>query len=215
MKKTVALTPLAGGFLLPVILSLGILGCGRSTPGGASPYRGTILPTPWPKVDFSLTATDGERFDFRRETEGFVTLLFFGYTSCPDICPVHMANIAAVLGKLPPTITNQVKVVFVSTDPARDKPERIREWLDHFDADFIGLRGSLETVNAIQQEIGLPPAVAARSEGEEHTVGHAAQVIAYTRDDSAHVVYPFGTRQTDWAHDLPKLVVEDWEGEMP
>lgn len=199
-----------GGSLLPVILSLGILACERGTADEPSPYRGTVLPTPWPKVDFSLPATDGHPFAFRQETEGFVTLLFFGYTHCPDICPVHLANIAAVLHKLAPDIANQVKVVFVSTDPVRDTPERIREWLDHFDPAFIGLRGPLDDVNDIQQQIGLPAAIMERSEGQSYTVGHAAQVIAYTRDGFAHVVYPFGTRQADWAHDLPRLVEETW-----
>jgi protein SCO1/2 len=72
------------------------------------------------KPDFTLNDTASEPFDFRTETEGFVTLLFFGYTYCPDVCPIHMANIGAVLATLPPGIANQVKVVMVSTDPNRD-----------------------------------------------------------------------------------------------
>lgn len=176
-------------------------------PGQAeeSAFRGIVLPQPWPKVPFTLMATDGSSFDFRRETDGHVTLLFFGYTHCPDICPVHMANIAAVLHELPPSVSGQVKVVFVSTDPDRDTPERLHDWLAQFDRDFIGLRGPLATVNEIQREIGLAPAIIENKEGE-YLVAHAAQVVAYTKDNRAHLVYPFGTRQVDWAHDIPKLV---------
>lgn len=204
-----------GCSLLPAILLLGMPGCDRGTADELSSYRGIVLPAPWPKIDFSLSATDGHQFAFRQETEGFVTLLFFGYTNCPDVCPVHMANIAAVLRKLAPDIANQVKVVFVSTDPKRDTPQRIREWLDQFDPTFIGLRGPLDDVNAIQQQIGLAPAMMEGSQGQPYTIGHAAQVIAYTRDGFAHVVYPFGTRQVDWAHDLPRLVGETWGNGMP
>lgn len=166
---------------------------------------------PIPKPDFVLTDTQGAAYHFAEETDGFVTLLFFGYTYCPDICPVHMANIAAVLDDFTYDLRNEIKVVFVSTDPARDSPERIRAWLDNFDRSFIGLRGSLEEVNRIQAELGLPPALADATEGDdEYLVGHSAAVLAFTKDGLAHVRYPFGTRQADWAHDLPKLVNATW-----
>ena len=142
---------------------------------------------------------------------GTVTLLFFGYTHCPDVCPVHLGNIAAVLGTLTPDVSGRVRVVFVSTDPERDTADRIRSWLDGFDRRFIGLRGSLDEVNAIQQRIGLAAAVVPDTSDGDYTVGHGAQVIAYTADDSAHVVYGFGTRQADWAADLPRLVGGEWD----
>lgn len=165
---------------------------------------------PTPKPDFTLTTTTGEPFDFRQETAGKVTLLFFGYTHCPDVCPVHMANIAAVLHKLPPDVAREVAVVMVTVDPERDTPQRLREWLDTFDGSFVGLLGSPDEINAIQQQIGLPAAVKIAGEGDEYFMGHAARVIAFTADDSAHVAYPFGTRQEDWAHDLPLLVAGRW-----
>ena len=191
------LSVLVGGF--------GLLACAGDSRATGS-LRGTRLAEPWPKPEFTLTGTDGRSFDFRRDTEGYVTLLFFGYTHCPDICPVHMANLGAVLHKLPPGTADQVRVVFVTTDPERDTPERLREWLDNFDPRFIGLAGSLDSVNAIQRRIGLAPAMRIPGDGDHYTMGHAAQIIAYTKDDLAHVVYPFGTRQEDWAHDLPILI---------
>jgi protein SCO1/2 len=165
-----------------------------------------------PKPAFTLNDTSGEPFDFRAKTDGSVTLLFFGYTHCPDICPIHMANIGAVLATLTPDLANQVKVVMVTTDPDRDSPERLRAWLDNFDPEFVGLVGSSEQTNAIQIELGLPPAVK-YGEGSEYTVGHSARVIAFTRDGYARFSYPFGTRQTDWAHDLSLLVNGDWSNE--
>ena len=169
--------------------------------------RGWMLSDPLPKVDFTLESMRGDSFDFLVETEGFVTLLFFGYTYCPDICPLHMANIGAVLKKLQPEVANKVKVVFVTTDPERDTPERLRQWLANFDPKFVGLRGTLEEVNAIQASIGLGAAYREDLPSGEYGIAHAAQVLAYTTDNQAHVMYAFGTRQEDWAHDLPVLVM--------
>ncbi|HXW97296.1 MAG TPA: SCO family protein [Gemmatimonadales bacterium] len=166
----------------------------------------TITP-PVPKPDFVLSTTDGKPFDFRKETAGYVTLLFFGYTHCPDVCPVHMANVAAALAKLGPEVNGAVKVVFVTTDPARDTPAVIRAWLDKFDPRFIGLTGdSLAILDALKQtRMGAPTREQADT---TYYVGHAAFVLAFTRDNLAHVVYPFGIRQADWVHDLKLLVKE-------
>jgi protein SCO1/2 len=166
----------------------------------------TILP-PIPKPEFVLRATDGKPFDFRKETAGYVTLLFFGYTHCPDVCPVHLANIAAALGKSSPEVNNGVKVVFVTTDPARDTPEVIRTWLDKFDRRFIGLSGdSAEIAGALRQVRMGAPTREQLPNDTTYYVGHAAFVMAFTRDDLAHVVYPFGIRQADWVKDLQKMV---------
>jgi protein SCO1/2 len=150
----------------------------------------------------------GGPWDFRRETEGYVTLLFFGYTHCPDVCPVHMANLGAVLDRLPSEVSNRVKVVFVTTDPARDTPERLRKWLGGFSPYFIGLTGTADQLTRAQIAAGLLPAApdTADSAKADYSVGHAAQVLAYTRDNLERVEYPAGTRQEDWAHDLPLLV---------
>jgi protein SCO1/2 len=169
------------------------------------------MPRPQEKVDFTLTDTEGEPFDFRARTDGYVTLLFFGYTYCPDVCPIHMANIGAVLDDFLFEVSSQIKVVFVTTDPERDTPERLRLWLDNFDTSFIGLRGGRDEVNEIQIALGLPASVIEETEGGGYLVGHSARVLAFTKDNLAHIAYPFGTRQTDWAHDLPKLVDERWE----
>jgi protein SCO1 len=166
-----------------------------------------MLANPAPKPPFTLTDTEGRPFDFVQETDGRVTLLFFGFTYCPDICPVHMANVAAVLDDLPPDMRRQIKVVFITGDPERDTPERLREWLDAFDPAFIGLRGSVDEVNAILAELRLVPLVHGEpDERGNYSVGHPAQILAFTPDGYLRLMYPFGMRQTDWANDLPKLV---------
>ncbi len=202
---------------LLLVAALTLLACeGRRAPsagapeaGGESPMR--TYPVPRPKPEFVLTDTDGRPFRFRAGTEGSLTLLFFGYTHCPDVCPVHMANIAAALKKVPDAVTRQVKVVFVTTDPERDTPARIRAWLDQFDPDFIGLTGTQAEVDSAQVAMRIPPAY--REPGPDGTVpdsnyfvGHAGHVIVFTRDGYARYAFPFGTRQSEWAQELPRLV---------
>jgi len=173
-----------------------------------APQHGTRLEPPFPRPSFTLTDTRGQPFEFQRETRGRLTFLFFGYTSCPDVCPVHVANVAAVLHKLPFEDQQRATFVFVSIDPARDSLPVLRAWLDHFDKNFIGLRGDLDTVNGIMASVGLPPAIIGPATGPKgfYEVAHAAAVLVYTADDSAHVAYPFGTRQLDWAEDIPRLL---------
>jgi protein SCO1 len=165
--------------------------------------QGPKITPPIAKPAFVLNTTEGKPFDFRKETEGEATLLFFGYTHCPDVCPVHLANIAAALKTLDPSVGEHLRVVFVTTDPARDTPAVVRTWLDKFDKRFIGLVGKREEVATILEQMRLPPFAIDSTAGDStYYVDHVAMVLAFTPDDSAHVVYPFGIKQTDWAHDL-------------
>jgi len=188
------------------------VGCSSDRAPGSEPplaegaSRAVEYPDPRPKPDFTLTATDGTRFAFRRETEGYLTLLFFGYTSCPDVCPVQMANLSAALHKLPDRVSRRVKVVFVTTDPERDSPERLRAWLDHFDKGFVGLTGTTAEIDSTQRLLQLPPAVREEIGQGRYLVGHVAHVIVFTRDGLGRYAFPFGTRQADWARELPRLV---------
>lgn len=84
------------------------------------------------------------RRDVARDPDAGITLLYVGYTNCDDICPTHMAMIARALDELPPEVRTRVRVIFITADPERDTPATLREWLDRFDASFIGLTGDPE-----------------------------------------------------------------------
>lgn len=167
--------------------------------------RGTLTPLPEARPDFVLSDATGNLYDFRAETEGRAALLFFGYTNCPDVCPIHMSSIAEVKRDLGAELSRRVVVVFVTVDPERDTPDRLRSWLGAFDSEFVGLRGSAEAVDSIQMALGLPPAMIAETESGDYDVGHASPVLAFSADDQLVVRYPHGTRQEDWRHDLPIL----------
>jgi protein SCO1/2 len=194
--------------LLGVFLILATLAPAQQ--GGSDVYRGGIVTPPLPKPRFVLTDTSGAPFDFWSRTQGSVTLLFFGYTDCPDQCPMHMANIGMALKKLPSSVADQVKLVFVTTDPARDTPVQLRRWLDNFDKHFVGLTGAEAALEAVQKAAGVPPARKTDLRNGSYGVAHANFVVAYTKDNLAHVIYPGGVGKDDWVHDLPLLVQETW-----
>jgi protein SCO1/2 len=166
-----------------------------------------VLTAPIAKPSFTLTDYNGKPFDFGRETDNKVALLFFGYTHCPDVCPLHMANIAAVLKQMPWEERSHVQVVFVTTDPERDTPARLKEWLGAFDPSFVGLTGTKAQLATAQQSLGLGEAQREYLNNDSSTyyLAHAAMVYAFARDGYAYLIYPFGIRQEDWANDLPLL----------
>jgi hypothetical protein len=124
-----------------------------------------------------------------------------------------MANIAAVLDRLPDDVSQRLKVVFITVDPERDTAVRLRQWLNLFDPSFVGLTADARSVeSAMQKALGelFFPITREDLGNGDYSVSHAAFVIAYTPDNLAHTVYPFGMRQDDWEHDIYKLVNSGW-----
>lgn len=192
--------------LAPLAL-LALLGACRSGEPARS-FRGVALAAPMTKPSFTLPDVNGRPFDFVAETRDKVALVFFGYTHCPDICPLHMANIAAVLRQMPHEERQRIVTVFVTTDPERDTPEHLKGWLANFDPAFLGLTGTPDELARVQEQFNLRPAFrefVPGADSSNYLVAHGAQVYAFARDGNGYLVYPFGIRQEDWANDLPKL----------
>jgi protein SCO1/2 len=194
----------------------------------AHAYHG-VEPSPTPKrPSYVLTDTDGKPFDFRAETQGRPTYVFFGYTNCPDECPTAMADIAGALRQVDPALAATAKVIFVSTDPKRDTAAVIRRWLDQFSTEFIGLTGTQKDLDAAQVATGIPasypegpvPTISGKPDEHVHkegtaphehfgplgySVAHSAAIFAYNADDVLPVLYPGGVTPSDIAADLPAL----------
>ncbi|MGH8961401.1 MAG: SCO family protein [Jatrophihabitantaceae bacterium] len=170
----------------------------------SGPYQGVGLDTPRPRPSFTLTDTAGQPFAFGTRTAGHPTLLFFGYTSCPDVCPTTMADIDNALKTLPLTLQKKIYVVFVSTDVKHDTASIIARWLQNFDSDnhasFVGLRGTQSQINLA--EISAHILVA-----EDGGQTHSTQVLLFGPDDYARVSYVYsgtdGNEAKQMAHDLP------------
>ena len=181
----------------------------RSDPAALA---GTVLDTPIVKAAEVLIDTHGNPFDLVADTKGQLTLLFFGYTSCPDVCPVHLAVLAGALRNVrgPARAT---KVIFVGVDTKRDTPAALEAYLAKFDPAFIGLTAAPEVLDRTQAALGLPaPLIEPPDSDGAYAVGHASQILAFTADDLCHVLYPFGIRRQQWEHDLPLLAANTWTG---
>jgi len=175
-------------------------GSGAATVEGPDDvYAGLDLAEPYRRPSFTLTDTSGAPFDFKAATAGRPTLLFFGYTNCPDVCPTTLADVAVALRGLDPQLVEQLQMVFVTTDPAYDTPEVLAEYLGRFDADlprpFIGLTGDQEAIDQAQLSTGVPLA-------EEDGRLHSSLLLLYGTDDEAHVAFDAGNTARDIAADL-------------
>jgi protein SCO1/2 len=164
------------------------------------------------RPEFTLVDTKGRPYDFQKMTAGHLTLLYFGYTHCPDECPTSMADIATALRDVPPAVASQVTVVFATTDPWRDNAHVLRAWLDKFHppTPYVGLTGTPTQIAGAEVTMGMPISkreTAPKSYGAgQYSVSHFAGVLVYGRDDRLKTLYPSGVVPTDIASDLQVLV---------
>ncbi|MDT0489376.1 SCO family protein [Streptomyces sp. NPDC012600] len=172
----------------------------------------TVLDQPFTKPNLVLTDTDGKEYDFREATQGKPTLIYFGYTNCPDVCPLTMSNISIAKRDLPKADQDKLQVVFVTTDPERDTPASLGKWLKAQDPTFTGLTGDFATIQAGARQIGI--GIDAPQKQKDGTVVsmHGAQVVAFSpKTDGGYVLYGEDTSAEEYAKDLPKLI----KGENP
>ncbi|MFJ8040286.1 SCO family protein [Kitasatospora sp. NPDC096147] len=208
---------LIGAAALALTAALSLTACGSSgssSEGPAkvskekstSPYQATVLTKQFEKPELVLNDTSGRPYDLRAKTAGRATLLFFGYTSCPDVCPTTMGDIGVAMSKLPVEEQQKIDVVFVSTDPERDTPQVLRTWLDSMGKSFTGLTGDLEKVKAAAKTLGVLVEDPIVNKDGTVTSSHGAQVLGFLpSDDKAHLLYLSSTSTQTFEHDLPLL----------
>ena len=175
----------------------------RDVQGSGTGFQGVGLTPAQPRPSFVLTDTKGKQFSFAQATLGVPTLLYFGYTNCPDVCPTTMFDISAALRSVPKALQDKTYVVFVSTDVKRDTGDVIAKWLSNFEvnttAHFVGLHGTQDQIDAAQAAAHIQ---LAEDDGETHS----AQVLLYGKDNYARVTYLQSTdEQQQIAHDLPMV----------
>jgi protein SCO1/2 len=134
-----------------------------------------------------------------------VTLLFFGYTHCPDVCIAVLSDVSLALQRLSPANRDQIQFVFVTTDPSRDKEKQIRRYLDRFNPAFVGLTGPLSTIKRAASQVGVDIQGMKRLPSGGYEVGHSAQVIGFSRN-SGVVLWTPGTPIAALKHDFAVLV---------
>ncbi|MCE9646876.1 MAG: SCO family protein [Chloroflexi bacterium] len=197
MKKAYVI--LIGIFLLT---ALGIFGLPLFK---SQQFHGSVLQEPKLAAEIVLRSAAGpvRLSDYR----GRIALLYFGYTSCPDICPASLANLKLALGNLSPEESAQVQVIFVSVDPGRDTPEKLGQYIRLFDDGFIGATGTRDEIDLITSAFNVyykinPP----ESNNNDYTVDHSGFITVIDRDGYVIMSWPHGTPPADMSADLRYLL---------
>jgi protein SCO1/2 len=180
-----------------------LTGCSASS---ADTFAGAVLHQPYRAPATELTDTSGHPFSLAGSTHQRLTLIFFGYTHCPDECPTTMATLASAMLQLDAADRADVQVVYVTTDPARDTGPVIREWLDHFSKDFVGLTGPLPTIKRVAEQVGVPVEKGRRLPSGGYDVTHGTQVLGMDGSNKIPVVWTLGTTAPEFAHDIHQLL---------
>ncbi|MCS6845950.1 MAG: SCO family protein [Caldilineales bacterium] len=194
--------PPAGGVFLAWLLALAIplAGCGR-----AYELKGIPYPPGKAAADFTLMASDGRPFRLS-DHRGELVLMFFGYTSCPDICPLTLSEAKKVLEGLGPQ-ADRVRFLFITVDPERDTPQRLAEYTAMFHPAIVGLTGDPAELERVRKAYGI---VADREQLSDSAVGyvinHTARMFLVDAAGNLRLSYAHGTPPADIVADLRYLL---------
>ena len=191
-----------GSFLLILMVGVAVLVFAKP-----ASFRGTTFGEPYPAApEIVLDRLDGNSFRLSK-MRGSVVLLFFGYTSCPDVCPTTLAELKLALAELDEEDAAQVKVLFVTVDPERDTPQRVQEYVDHFNPAFIGLSGSQVDLERIWTVYGVYREIVEGTSAAGYILNHTARVTLIDQQGNMRVSFGFDTPVEDIVHDL-KLILK-------
>lgn len=174
---------------------------------GAAGFNGLEMTASQPITNFTLTGPNGQPValrDFRDK----VVVIYFGYTYCPDVCPATMAELAQAVEGLSERDREQVQVIMVSVDPARDTPEVLADYVHFFNPDFIGLTGSEEEIALAVTPFGVYYEKHEGSAASGYLVDHTATVSVLDKRGYLRLLYPFGTTGEEITPDLKRLARE-------
>ncbi len=169
-------------------------------------WKNGLFEPPRPAPDFTLPGSNGAPIKMS-QFRGKVVAVAFGFTYCPRVCPVTLANLTKVVETLDATAAANFQVVFVSVDPERDSPARLREFLSFFNPNFIGATGTEAQLEAVRNSYGIM-AKRALSENKKlgYEVHHSSFIYLIDKAGQLRLLVPFGKPPEDVAHDVKLLL---------
>lgn len=196
MKKLFILP--AGILLFTLFVFLGYLSF------GSHKFNGEVLQQPMKAAPIVLRANTGpiRLEDYR----GKLVLLYFGYTSCPDVCPLSLANLKMALNELTPEEAAQIQVIFVSVDSARDTPESLSNYVKLFRDGFIGATGTREEIDLMTSAFGAKYKINPPDANGNYSVDHTSFTILIDRNGYYILKFPHGTPPLEMSEDLRYLI---------
>lgn len=195
---------------LAVVLTATLLsGCGTSAGLGASHVMtGTRLDPPFPVNGAALVDGSESPYSLIEDTDQDLTLVFFGYINCPDICGIVMSTMASAMTRLTDTERADVDVVFVTTDPARDTPQLAHDYATNFDPDFIGVSGPLKTIVDVALPLGIAVEKGDKLPSGGYDVTHGTQIVAIDAADEGIAYWSEDVSSAQLAADIQHLLSE-------
>lgn len=169
-------------------------------------FRGTLYGEPFPvATEINLQKADGTTFKLS-EQKGKVTLLFFGYTACPDFCPTTLAEMKQMLNGLDEENKDKVQVLFITVDPKNDTPEIMQEYANRFHSSIIGLSGTQEELQTIWTGYGIFRAETPSETTLGKVIDHTVRLYLVDLDGNLRLSYAYGTPYQDVLHDVQLLI---------
>jgi protein SCO1/2 len=169
-------------------------------------FRGSRLEPAVAAPDFTLPSQQGD-FTLSAQT-GSIVMMFFGYTTCPDVCPATLSSLKEVTRRLGKD-ASKVKVVFITVDPKRDPVERIGQYVSNFSPSFIGLSGSEAQLDPVWKEYGVYRSLGEQSDAAlDYLVEHSSYIYVVDKAGRLRLTYSFGTPTDDILSDVRYLLKE-------
>lgn len=199
--------PIRSALLRP-LLALSLLAASAcDEPAPVETFKSGVFDPPRDAPAFALTGSDGSTVTLERY-RGKIVVLQFGFSHCLKICPVTLGKLSQVFHQLGPA-AKDVQVVFVTVDPKRDDPARLRGWLATFNPTFVGATGTPEELEAVQKAYGVVATEAVSSdEGLGYEVHHSSSIYLIDRRGKLRLLSPFGKSSEDVLHDVRLLLRE-------
>ena len=167
-------------------------------------YQGSLIEPPVHAADFSLRDQAGNTFRLS-DQKGRVVLIFFGYTHCPDVCPVTLSEYKQIKQNLGDK-AEQVSFLFVTVDPERDTMEQIQAYLPNYDPDFIGLTGTRDELEPVWSAYGVYQAKREAASAGGYLVDHTARIYLVDPMGNWKLTYPFGTEVGNIVNDIQHVL---------
>ncbi|WP_245748511.1 SCO family protein [Vreelandella subterranea] len=185
--------------LLILLVSLLLVGCGDRN------WRTAETSEIMPLLDFSLIDENGQAVE-AEDYQGKVTLVYFGYTYCPDVCPITLARLAGTLNRLDDDVREDIQVLFISVDPQRDTPEVVKRYTNAFGSEFIGITGELAEIDALTNRMRVTYDYEEPNQRGDYIVTHTSAVFAFDREGGAQFLIRDSHPISDAVADINRLV---------
>jgi protein SCO1/2 len=207
VQKTVFILVAVVALILGLTVNQVLSNRGQGDPTAMIDAGIILLPTSRSIPDLKMTNQDGNAVSMA-ELKGKWTMLFFGYTFCPDICPTTLAQLRQIKSELPKEVLSKLQIVLVSVDPNRDTPQQLKQYLGYFDPSFLGLTAPVEVIEKLANAVSIP-FIPADTSKPNYTVDHSGNLALLGPDGTQRGFIRSPLNDKKMVEQLPKLLVRE------